>query len=235
MSAGAVAEPGRRGLGWEFRLTPLMKIRSRTKRGLIRILPFLETSSLRRAGARRLVLFVSGACCAVRTATIRTPGISRTAPTYPSITCSAGSAICARASKPRRGADDIGRRTHGAACLCSECLPEAKEMGLHTAVQTSGFLGDRADDSYLSVIDHVFARHQEFGSTYRRVTAGDPERPLAICRARYMSSRSGSFPACASALLLLLRPAAAAATTAAATSSSSPSPFFFAFFAPLPL
>ena len=26
----------------------------------------------------------------------------------------------------------------------------AKEMGLHTAVQTSGFLGDRADDRYLS-------------------------------------------------------------------------------------
>ena len=25
----------------------------------------------------------------------------------------------------------------------------AKEMGLHTAIQTSGFLGDRADESYL--------------------------------------------------------------------------------------
>ena len=26
----------------------------------------------------------------------------------------------------------------------------AKEMGLHTAIETSGFLGDRADDGYLS-------------------------------------------------------------------------------------
>ena len=31
----------------------------------------------------------------------------------------------------------------------------AKEMGLHTAIQTSGFLGDRADESYLAAIDHV--------------------------------------------------------------------------------
>src|SRR6476620_5968427 len=31
----------------------------------------------------------------------------------------------------------------------------AKAMGLHTAIQTSGFLGDRADDSYLSNIDLV--------------------------------------------------------------------------------
>ena len=31
----------------------------------------------------------------------------------------------------------------------------AKEMGLHTAIETSGFLGDRADDSYLSVVDLI--------------------------------------------------------------------------------
>ena len=31
----------------------------------------------------------------------------------------------------------------------------AKEMGLHTAVETSGFLGDRADDRFLSVLDLV--------------------------------------------------------------------------------
>src|ERR1700750_1957484 len=31
----------------------------------------------------------------------------------------------------------------------------ARKMGLHTAIQTSGFLGDRADDSYLSEIDLV--------------------------------------------------------------------------------
>src|SRR5258705_7076333 len=31
----------------------------------------------------------------------------------------------------------------------------AKAMGLHTAIQTSGFLGDRADEAYLAAIDHV--------------------------------------------------------------------------------
>jgi pyruvate formate lyase activating enzyme len=31
----------------------------------------------------------------------------------------------------------------------------AKEMGLHTAIQTSGFLGDRVDDSFLEAIDLV--------------------------------------------------------------------------------
>src|SRR6476469_5850787 len=31
----------------------------------------------------------------------------------------------------------------------------AKEMGLHTAIETSGFLGDRADDSYLSLLDLI--------------------------------------------------------------------------------
>ncbi len=31
----------------------------------------------------------------------------------------------------------------------------ARKMGLHTAIQTSGFLGDRADNSFLSVVDLV--------------------------------------------------------------------------------
>src|SRR5712692_4476892 len=31
----------------------------------------------------------------------------------------------------------------------------AKQMGLHTAIETSGFLGDRADDRYLSCLDLV--------------------------------------------------------------------------------
>jgi pyruvate formate lyase activating enzyme len=50
----------------------------------------------------------------------------------------------------------------------------AKEMGLHTAIQTSGFLGDRADDSYLSVIDHVLLDIKSSDpATYRRVTGRD--------------------------------------------------------------
>src|SRR5688572_25426624 len=31
----------------------------------------------------------------------------------------------------------------------------AKEMGLHTAIETSGYLGDKIDDRYLSVVDLV--------------------------------------------------------------------------------
>src|SRR5882672_1578106 len=34
-------------------------------------------------------------------------------------------------------------------------LAAARKMGLHTAIETSGFLGDRADDSYLSRLDLV--------------------------------------------------------------------------------
>ena len=50
----------------------------------------------------------------------------------------------------------------------------AKEMGLHTAIQTSGFLADRADDSYLSVIDHVLLDIKSSDpDTYRRVTGRD--------------------------------------------------------------
>jgi pyruvate formate lyase activating enzyme len=47
----------------------------------------------------------------------------------------------------------------------------AKQMGLHTAIETSGFLGDRADESYLSVIDLVLLDIKSSDpETYRRVT-----------------------------------------------------------------
>jgi pyruvate formate lyase activating enzyme len=50
----------------------------------------------------------------------------------------------------------------------------AKAMGLHTAVQTSGFLGDRADESYLSAIDLVLLDIKSSNpDTYRRVTGRD--------------------------------------------------------------
>jgi pyruvate formate lyase activating enzyme len=50
----------------------------------------------------------------------------------------------------------------------------AKELGLHTAIQTSGFLGDRADDSYLSNIDLVLLDIKSSDpDTYRRVTGRD--------------------------------------------------------------
>jgi pyruvate formate lyase activating enzyme len=50
----------------------------------------------------------------------------------------------------------------------------AKDMGLHTAIETSGFLGDRADDSYLSQIDLVLLDIKSSDpDTYRRVTGRD--------------------------------------------------------------
>jgi pyruvate formate lyase activating enzyme len=50
----------------------------------------------------------------------------------------------------------------------------AKDMGLHTAIETSGFLGDRADDSYLSKIDLVLLDIKSSDpATYRRVTGRD--------------------------------------------------------------
>jgi pyruvate formate lyase activating enzyme len=50
----------------------------------------------------------------------------------------------------------------------------ARQMGLHTAIQTSGFLGDRADESYLSGLDLVLLDIKSSDpATYRRVTGRD--------------------------------------------------------------
>jgi len=50
-------------------------------------------------------------------------------------------------------------------------LRGAKAMGLHTAIETSGFLGDRADDEYLSNIDLVLLDIKSSDpDVYRRVT-----------------------------------------------------------------
>src|SRR5215472_3438162 len=53
-------------------------------------------------------------------------------------------------------------------------LAAAKQMGLHTAIETSGFLGDRADDRYLSCLDLVLLDIKSSDpETYRAVTARD--------------------------------------------------------------
>jgi pyruvate formate lyase activating enzyme len=50
----------------------------------------------------------------------------------------------------------------------------AKAMGLHTAIQTSGFLGSRADDAYLSNVDLVLLDIKSSDpATYRGVTGRD--------------------------------------------------------------
>jgi pyruvate formate lyase activating enzyme len=53
-------------------------------------------------------------------------------------------------------------------------LAGARQMGLHTAIETSGFLGDRADDGFLSVVDLVLLDIKSSDAeTYRRVTGRD--------------------------------------------------------------
>jgi pyruvate formate lyase activating enzyme len=50
----------------------------------------------------------------------------------------------------------------------------AKKMGLHTAIQTSGFLGDRLDEAYLSAVDlFLLDIKSSDPDTYRRVTGRD--------------------------------------------------------------
>ena len=53
-------------------------------------------------------------------------------------------------------------------------LGGAKKLGLHTAIETSGYLGDRADDDYLSKIDLVLLDIKSSDpETYRNVTGRD--------------------------------------------------------------
>jgi pyruvate formate lyase activating enzyme len=53
-------------------------------------------------------------------------------------------------------------------------LAAARQMGLHTAIETSGFLGDRADDRYLSRLDLVLLDIKSGDpETYRRATGRD--------------------------------------------------------------
>lgn len=53
-------------------------------------------------------------------------------------------------------------------------LAAAKRMGLHTAIQTSGFLGDRADEKFLSHLDLVLLDIKSGDpETYRRATGRD--------------------------------------------------------------
>src|SRR3954469_14823043 len=50
-------------------------------------------------------------------------------------------------------------------------LAAAKDMGLHTAIETSGFLGDRVDDKFLSVLDLVLLDIKSSDpATYKKVT-----------------------------------------------------------------
>jgi pyruvate formate lyase activating enzyme len=58
--------------------------------------------------------------------------------------------------------------------FCRRILAGAKRMGLHTAIETSGFLGDRVDESYLSCLDLVLLDIKSGDpDTYRKATGRD--------------------------------------------------------------
>jgi pyruvate formate lyase activating enzyme len=60
------------------------------------------------------------------------------------------------------------------AAFSRRILTAAKSMGLHTAIETSGFLGARADDDYLNQLDLVILDIKSGDpETYRRVTQRD--------------------------------------------------------------
>ena len=53
-------------------------------------------------------------------------------------------------------------------------LAGARQMGLHTAIETSGFLGDRVDEFYLSLLDLVLLDIKSSNpDTYKAVTGRD--------------------------------------------------------------
>jgi pyruvate formate lyase activating enzyme len=59
----------------------------------------------------------------------------------------------------------------------------AKRMGLHTALDTSGFLGDRATDAYLDEVDLVLLDIKSGDpDVYRRVTGAELEPTLRFAR-----------------------------------------------------
>lgn len=61
--------------------------------------------------------------------------------------------------------------------FCATIFRAAKELGLHTAMDTSGFLGSHADDELLADVDLVLLDIKGFKeSTYRALT-GVPLRP----------------------------------------------------------
>ena len=76
-------------------------------------------------------------------------------------------------------------------------LAAAKEMGLHTAIQTSGFLGARADDRFLSAVDLVLLDIKSGDpETYLRVTERKLEPTLRF--AERLAAIGKPVPGCAS-------------------------------------
>ena len=78
-------------------------------------------------------------------------------------------------------------------------LSAAKDMGLHTAIETSAFLGDRVDENFLSVLDLVPLDIKSGDpETYRKATSRDLAPTLRFAeRLAAIANRLGAFHACA--------------------------------------
>jgi len=64
-----------------------------------------------------------------------------------------------------------------------QILKGAKKMGLHTAIETSGYLGDHVDDDYLSALDLVLLDIKSSDpKTYKIVTERDLEPTLRFAK-----------------------------------------------------
>ena len=109
----------------------------------------------------------------------------------------------AGAARARRRPHDLGRRADGADRTSpGESWPAPSKLGLHTAIETSGFLGDRADDEYLSCLDLVLLDIKSSDpETYRTVTGRDlaptlrfAERLAAARQARMGALHAGAGP-----------------------------------------
>jgi pyruvate formate lyase activating enzyme len=62
-------------------------------------------------------------------------------------------------------------------------LRAAKELGLHTAIDTTGFLGERLSDEELGLIDLIILDMKGFGAEqHRRVTGVGNEPVLAFAK-----------------------------------------------------
>ena len=71
-------------------------------------------------------------------------------------------------------------------------LAGAKQLGLHTAIETSGFLGARADDRFLSVLDLVLLDIKSSDpDTYRKVTGRELGADPAVRRTAGRDRQAG--------------------------------------------
>jgi pyruvate formate lyase activating enzyme len=131
-----------------------------------------ETSSRYDGPGLRIVLFVSG--CLLRCSYCHNPDTWH----LKDGTYVATQTVIDRLSSfaPAMRALDGGLTISGGeplvqAAFTRRILAAAKDMGLHTAIETSGFLGDRADDRYLSALDMVLLDIKSSDpDTYRKAT-----------------------------------------------------------------